>query len=241
MFADDVIILSQSAEGLKKSITITVDYFHDLNLSVNFDKSQVMIFNARGLLLDKDPDHQFHVHGQVLKVVREYTYLGVKLTPSGAASHSASKLFMKARRSWFSISNLIYKHKRMSTDKALQIFDQRVSSIGLYNCESWLPLVMTNKSLNDQNSVLSHWESFQLETLNQNICRMKVGVHKKSIRLATLGELGRFPLFIKGLCHALKYQAHLCKTRISGRYAPFILAPAESSSLEPCTLDYLII
>ena len=99
----------------------------------------------------------------------------------------------------------------MSTDKALQIFDQLVSSIGLYNCESWLPLVMTNKSLNDQNSVLSHWESFQLETLNQNICRMKVGVHKKSIRLATLGELGRFPLFIKGLCHALKYQAHLCK------------------------------
>ena len=99
----------------------------------------------------------------------------------------------------------------MSTDKALHIFDQLVSSIGLYNFESWLPLVMTNKSLNDQNSVLSLWESFQLETLNQNICRMKVGVHNKSIRLATLGELGRFPLFIKGVCHALKYQAHLCK------------------------------
>ena len=31
------------------------------------------------------------------------------------------------------------------------------------------------------------------------------------------------------------------KTRILGRYAPIILAPAESSSLEPCTFDYLII
>ena len=31
-------------------------------------------------------------------------------------------------------------------------------------------------------------------------------------------------------------------TRISGRYAPLILAPAaESPSLEPCTFDYLII
>ena len=30
-------------------------------------------------------------------------------------------------------------------------------------------------------------------------------------------------------------------TRISGRDAPLILAPAESFSLEPCTLDYLII
>jgi hypothetical protein len=28
-------------------------------------------------------------------------------------------------------------------------------------------------------------------------------------------------------------------TKISGRYASLILAPAESSSLEPCTLDYL--
>ena len=33
-------------------------------------------------------------------------------------------------------------------------------------------------------------------------------------------------------------QLFLC-TRISGRYAPLILAPAEGSSLEPCTLDYL--
>ena len=96
----------------------------------------------------------------------EYTCLGV-LTPSGAASHSAADLFAKARRSWFAISNLIYKRKRMSTDKALQIFDQLVTSIGLYNCESWLPLVMTKKSLTDQNSVLKYWESFQLESLNQ--------------------------------------------------------------------------
>ena len=92
MFADDVMILSQSAEGLKRAIKITVDYFCDLNLSVNFEKSQVMIFNSRGVLLDKDPDHQFNAHGQVLRVVAEYTYLGVKLTPSCAGSNP--------RRTW---------------------------------------------------------------------------------------------------------------------------------------------
>jgi hypothetical protein len=30
-------------------------------------------------------------------------------------------------------------------------------------------------------------------------------------------------------------------TTILGRYAPLILAPAESSSVEPCTFDYLIL
>ena len=216
MFADDVLVLSQSSSGLKRAIKITVDFFHDLNLAVNFDKTQVMIFNARGVLLDKEPGHQFQVHGQALKLVREYTYLGTKLTPSGAASHGAEELFMKARRSWFSISNMIYKHKRMSTDKALQIFDQLVTSIGLFNCESWLPLVITKKSFSNQNSTLAYWESFQLETLNQKICRMILGVHRKSSRLATLGELDRFPLYVEGLCQVLRYQAQLYKSEGNG-------------------------
>ena len=118
MFADDVMVLSQSANGLKRAINITVEFFTSINLSVNFSKSQVMIFNPRGLLLDKDPEYQFFAGTHKLKMVNEYTYLGIKLTPSGAASQGASELFAKAKRSWFSISNLIFRHKRMSTDKA---------------------------------------------------------------------------------------------------------------------------
>ena len=45
---------------------------------------------------------------------------------------------------------------------------------------------------------------------------MILGVHKKSSRIATLGELGRFPLFVKGLCHLLKYHALLCKNEGNG-------------------------
>ena len=79
MFADDEMILSQSSEGLKRAINITVDYFHGLNLCVNFEKSKVMIFNARGVMLDKDPDHQFRVQGQALAVVQEYHHHLVQL------------------------------------------------------------------------------------------------------------------------------------------------------------------
>ena len=212
MFADDVMLFSQTAKGLKRAISITVEYFANINLSVNLDKTQVMIFNTRGVLLNKDPQHKFYVGDQLLKVVAEYTYLGIKLTPSGAAAPGAEELFLKARRSWFSISNLIYRHKRMPTDKALQIFDQLVTSIGLYGCEAWLPLLMTKKVFKDGNNILSFWETFKLETINQKICRMILGVPKQSIRLGVFGELGRFPLFIKGVCHVLKYQAHLHQT-----------------------------
>ena len=60
MFADDVMVFSQSASGLKRAISITVDFFQNINLTVNMDKTQVMIFNSRGLLLNKDPLHKFY-------------------------------------------------------------------------------------------------------------------------------------------------------------------------------------
>ena len=80
MFADDVIVLSQTANGLKRAIDITVRFFENINLSVNFSKSQIMIFNSRGLLLDKNPDYQFYAGSKKLKMVNEYTYLGMKFT-----------------------------------------------------------------------------------------------------------------------------------------------------------------
>ena len=98
----------------------------------------------------------FFVNGKKMKIVKEYTYLGFKLTPSGCASHGSTELFDKARRSWYSISNMIYQHKKMQTDKAFQIFDQLVSSIGLYNCEFWLPLTIPKKSFLDLDGFFSY-------------------------------------------------------------------------------------
>ena len=59
---------------------------------------------------------------------------------------------------------------------------------------------------------------------------------QESVLLIILGNDG-------GVIQNRGQQVHLqfYRTRISGRYAPLILAPAEGSSLEPCTLDYLII
>ena len=149
-----------------------------------------MIFNSRGLLLDNHPDHIFEVNGKRMKVVKEYTYLGFKLTPSCCGSHCANELYEKSRRSWFSISNLIYRHKRLPTDRAFQIFDQLVSSIGLFNCEFWLPLIISKKSFSSQENLLSYFNTLKIETLNQKIGRMILGLPKMSSQLAVLVELG---------------------------------------------------
>ena len=54
--------------------------------------------------------------------------------------------------------------------------------------------------------------------------------HYLSYSLRKCPVIERFNLTIQTLLYKI--------TRITGRYAPLILAPAESSTLEPCTLDY---
>ena len=102
-----------------------------------------MIFNKAGRVIR---DHQFYLDGCQLEVADCYQYLGIKLRPSGSLSFAAEELSKKARKAWYSISNVIYKDKRMSVTRAFQLFDSLVSPVALYGCEFWFPHVLTNKS-----------------------------------------------------------------------------------------------
>jgi retron-type reverse transcriptase len=53
MYADDLIILSESAKGLKCALDKLYQYCMKWKLVVNIDKSNIMIFNKSGRVLDK--------------------------------------------------------------------------------------------------------------------------------------------------------------------------------------------
>ena len=151
----------------------------------------------------------FYLNGQKLAINDQYQYLGIKLRPSGSLKLAADELSDKAMRSWFSISHLIYKNKRMEADKVFGIFDSLVTPVATYGCEFWAPYLINNSGLKSQDRLYDTWESFRAETINQKCCRTFLSVHNKTSRLAILGELGRYPLFIKVLAQCLKYKIAL--------------------------------
>ena len=203
LWADDLVILSSTPEGLQNAINKTHLFYNDLGLEMNTKKTKVMVFNVRGLKLT---NFLFTVGGLPLEIVDNYQYLGIKLRPSGSLQFAAGELLDKANRAWFAISNVLYQHKKLAVRKALQLFDSLIRPIFSYAAEFWLPFVLTKKSLETQNNLLKFWESFQPEILNQKVCRMLLSVHKRCSRLAVLGELGRYPVFLPALKHCLKYQ-----------------------------------
>ena len=58
-------------------------------------------------------------------------------------------------------------------------------------------------------NLLDSWGDLKAETLNQKCSRMFLSVHSKASRLAVLGELGRYSLFINALSQCLNYKLSL--------------------------------
>ena len=82
----------------------------------------------------------------------------------------------------------------------------------LYDCEFWLPFMLPTKCFESKNNLLKFWEKLGAEVLNQKVCRMILSVHKRTSRLAVLGELGRYPIFIPALKLCLKYESQLSRS-----------------------------
>ena len=203
LWSDDLFVVSQTAEGLQNAINKVVAIYASLGLQCNNTKTKILIFNKAGKVLK---GFKFHLAGTELEIADSYQYLGVKLRPSGSFTAAADELSAKARRAWFSISSLIYKDKRISVERAFQLFDSLVSPVALYGCEVWYPINLPKKCLQSKNKLLSSWENFQSETINQSCSRILLSVHRKASRLAVLGELGRHPMAVRALAHCLNYR-----------------------------------
>ena len=166
----------------------------------------MLIFNSGGFGPAKFTKLKFKINGQALEMTDSYTYLGVIFKPSGSVQFAATELLAKAKRAYFSMSNIFYENKTMKIDKAIQLFTSLISPIAQYASEFWSVLSLPQKSFNSKDDLLRAWEVFTPETLNQQFCRLILSVHKKTSRLAVLGELGHYPLLMSSFIQTLKYK-----------------------------------
>ena len=181
-------------------------FYSSLGLQLNTKKTKILIFNKPGKVLQ---GFNFYLEGTRLEICDSYQYLGLKLRPSGSVTAAAEELSSKARRAWFSISNIIYKDKRMPASRAFQLFDSLVTPVALYASEFWFPLSIPKKCFNSKEQLLGSWEHLSCETINQSCSRMLLSVHRKTSRLAVMGELGRYPLSVKAMSQCINYKACL--------------------------------
>jgi hypothetical protein len=95
LFADDLLLLSESKEGLQNSLNKVSMFCENWQLSLNINKTKSMVFSTT----KQKPETSILVYkNKKIENVSEYPYLGLLIKSNGNLSHSTAELTKKAKR-----------------------------------------------------------------------------------------------------------------------------------------------
>ena len=194
IYADDLVLVSESQEGLQNCVNKTWEYCKSWGLEINYAKSKVMIFNKGSRLSNV----KFYIDKTELEIVRHYKYLGIR----------------RGQKAFFKLKN-IFNNIPCSAPNFMHIFDHTVKPVFVYASEI-VGLFNNNKNVsvnsnNDSHFISNLYSRNPLEKLNMSMGKYVLVVNEKTTNLAIYGELGRYPLYIDTIISMIKYWVRLCK------------------------------
>ena len=200
LYADDLVLISESAEGLQNCIDKLDNYCEKWNLTINLDKTKIMSFNKSGRKIIKD---MFTFRNATIEQTMEYKYLGIIFKPSGVFSEAINLLCKKASKAIFCIRKMLFSDK-MNVPAHIRLFESCISPILLYCSEIWcVNIVKNDKSLE------SKYLSMQPVKIQIKFAKYLLGVNKAAVNLAVLSELGMYPIGIQELKSAIGFWLHI--------------------------------
>ena len=129
MFADDIVLLSESQEGLQNCLKELEVYTRDWDMTVNKKKTKIMIVQNNG----KKITNNFTYGGLTLETVDKYKYLGTIVSRTGNFNLNHIYLKSKGLKARYAITRSIGLDCKASM--MLKLFQKMVEPILLYNCE----------------------------------------------------------------------------------------------------------
>ena len=210
LYADDLLLLSTSAAELQQNISKVNDFCNRWSLSINPDKSKIMIFTKNGQV--KKDCNRFTIGQTHLECVNQYKYLGINVSSSGKFITAEKTLSLKASRALFSIKQSILNNN-IRPSAVLSIFDALVKPIALYNCDVWIG----HKSCYQKKSIEEMFESTfkgqnEFDKMFTRFSKFVLGVHSKASNFAVLSELGQYPLVLSALVSCINFWLHILQS-----------------------------
>ena len=198
LYADDLVLVSESEKGLQCCLDKLYTYCKEWNLKINVEKSKVIIFNKSG----KKIIRKFLIGNEVLEISNKYTYLGIELTANGNFSGAVKQLCEKASKSLGRLKRTLFS-ERIDIRLYLDFFDKLIAPIFLYGCEVWgAYLLPPSKGISLDN--INGYFRTDFDKLYIQFLKYILGVNSKACNIAVLSELGAFP-------YALKILKSVCK------------------------------
>lgn len=176
LYADDMILLANSPEGLQQGLDLLEEYCDNWKLTVNSTKTKVVIF-SRGKQRRNLPVFSY---GDIrLEIVDEYLYLGVLFSYNGRLQRAINRCYQKGLKSMFGVLRTCRK-LNLPIDLSLELFDKVVLPVMLYGCEVW-----------------GAGNTKMVEKVHLKFCKYLLNLSIRTPSAIVYGELGRFPIEIE--------------------------------------------
>ena len=130
LYADDTVIISESAEDLQNALTAYAPYYEIWKLLINSSKTKHVFFFSKG----RFQDYIFILNNETLEIVKESKYLGILFSRSGSFLDAKKHIAAQATRAMFC---LLMKARSLllPIDIQIDLFEKTVKPILIYGCE----------------------------------------------------------------------------------------------------------
>ena len=185
LYADDIVLISDSIMGLQNQLNNLKKGADSVGLTVNKDKTKVMVFRKGGYIsvkekwfLDEDP----------LEVVSEYRYLGSLFTTKLSCNQLQKDLVQRSKASTTQVIRCLRKLQTLSPDAFFKMLDAQILSILLYSSELW-----------------GLYDCSVIETVHLEALKRFLNLPIRVPNLIVYGETGRYPLYVNGIIRSVRY------------------------------------
>ncbi|XP_056016752.1 uncharacterized protein LOC130053469 [Ostrea edulis] len=186
LYADDTVIMAESADDLQYALNEFFIYCTQWKLNVNVDKTKFLIF-SKGPLMKR----QFYYNGGVIENVKEFKYLGIIFSRSGSFCKAKKHLCEQAQKAMYGIIRKIRLFD-LPISCQFDLFDKVVLPVLIYGCEIW------------------GYENLQVvERIHLKFLKHIFQMKSSTPSFMVYGETGRFPIYINVYSRMISYWATL--------------------------------
>ena len=199
LYADDLVLLSESLQGLQNSLTKLSHYCDEWGLQIDISKTKSLVFNNTGRITS----HKFYINNIPIENCRNYVYLGVNFSISGSFTEAKNNLYHKGLKVLFKVKKCFQGHSpKIKT--ILHIFDHTIKPILLNGSEIWGSFSAQKLLRQGDNYFAKVYRDLIAEKAHFKLCKYSIKVGEKATNSAVMGELGRYPLFLEVLLNMIK-------------------------------------
>ena len=127
-YADDSTLLAESEEELKSLLMKVKEESEKADLKLNIQKTKIMA---------SSPITSLQIDGETVETVRDFIFLGSKITVDGDCSHEIKRSFLLGRKVLTNLDSIL-KSRDITLPTKVRIFKAMVFPVVLYRYESWI-------------------------------------------------------------------------------------------------------